>query len=54
VCGKISISFDPFNMLSVPIPGCSKEYKLSVKFFPYNLEEQPIEFIFSVGEMISA
>lgn len=34
VCNKISISFDPFNMLSVPIPTL-KEYKLVVKYMPY-------------------
>lgn len=52
VCGKISITFDPFNMLSLPIPN-SKEYKLSVKYFPYNFHEQPKEYIFGVGEMVS-
>ncbi len=40
-------------MLSVPIPS-SKEYRLNVKYFPYNLLEQPLDFIFNVGEMVSA
>lgn len=33
VCNKVSITFDPFNMLSVPIP-MMKEIKLSIKYFP--------------------
>ncbi len=52
VCNKISISFDPFNMLSVPIP-INKEIKLSVKYFPCNLAEQPKEFSMSVGEFVT-
>lgn len=49
VCGKISISFDPFNMLSVPIP-INKENKINVKYFPYNFEDKPKEFILSIGD----
>lgn len=52
VCNKISISFDPFNMLSVPIP-LTKDIKLSIKYFPYTLQEKPKEFHFSVGEFIT-
>jgi len=53
VCSKISISFDPFNMLSVPIPH-TKEVKLPVKFFPLNPTQQPLEFVFSVNDFVSA
>ena len=51
-CNKISISFDPFNMLSVPIP-VQKEQRLAVKYFPANLEERPKEFIIGVGDQAS-
>jgi len=40
VCNKISISFDPFNMLSLPIP-INKDFKLTIKYFPFNLEQRP-------------
>lgn len=40
VCGKISISFDPFNMLSLPIPQI-KESSVSIKYIPYSIEENP-------------
>jgi hypothetical protein len=39
-------------MLSVPIP-INKEIKLSVKYFPCNLAEQPKEFSMSVGEFVT-
>jgi len=39
-------------MLSVPIPSM-KEYKLSVKYLPYNFDEQPLEITFNVNDMIS-
>ena len=52
VCRKVSISFDPFNMLSVPIPS-AKEARLAVKYFPLSLAEQPLEFLLSVGDFVS-
>ena len=52
VCNKISISFDPFNMLNVPIP-MNKEIKLPVKYFPFNLAERPKEFLLNVGEFVT-
>jgi ubiquitin carboxyl-terminal hydrolase 4/11/15 len=52
VCNKISISFDPFNMLSVPLP-INKELKLTVKYFPWNLGDRPKEFIMNVGEFVT-
>jgi hypothetical protein len=39
-------------MLSVPIPA-NKEYKLSIKYFPYTLDERPKEYVIGVGEMVS-
>src|SRR3569833_982313 len=52
VCNKISISFDPFNILSVPIP-IHKEIKLSIKYFPLSLSERPKEFLMNVGEYVT-
>lgn len=52
VCSKISISFDPFNMLSVPIP-LNKEIKLNIKYFPMSLTEKPKEFAINVGEFVT-
>ena len=52
VCSKVSISFDPFNMLSVPIPQV-KEQKISVKYFPYKIEEEHKEFVIVVPDSIS-
>ena len=36
-------------MLSVPIP-LNKEMKLTIKYFPYTLQDNPKEFILNVGE----
>jgi len=52
VCNKISISFDPFNMLSVPIP-INRECKLAVKYFPYTLQEKPKEFLINVADTVT-
>eukprot|EP00347_Sterkiella_histriomuscorum_P008234 403345866 len=52
VCNKISISFDPFNMLSVPIPQ-TKEQKVTIKYFPYKFEEEHKEFTLVVGEQFN-
>ena len=51
-CNKISISFDPFNMLSVPIP-INKDFKFTIKYFPLSLSEKPKEFQISVGEYVT-
>jgi ubiquitin C-terminal hydrolase len=51
-CNKISITFDPFNMLSVPIP-INKDFKLTIKYFPLSLEEKPKEFSINVGEFVT-
>lgn len=50
MCGKVSISFDPFNMLSLPIPLATKELRLNIKYFPRSLTDPPREFQFLVGE----
>lgn len=52
VCNKVSISFDPFNMLSLPIPN-NKDFKLNIKYFPHNLTEKPKEYTVNVGEFVT-
>ena len=52
ICNKISISFDPFNMLSVPIP-INKDVKIAIKYFPLSLSERPKEFSMNVGEFVT-
>jgi hypothetical protein len=39
-------------MLSVPIPQ-TKEQKITVKYFPYKLEEEHKEFTLSVGDQFN-
>lgn len=50
VCSKVSITFDPFNMLSLPIPQPTKDFKTIIKYYPLSLIEKPKEFVFSIGE----
>lgn len=50
VCGKVSITFDPFNMLSLPIPHAQKDLKVSIKYYPRSLLSKPKEFLIQVGE----
>lgn len=51
-CNKISITFDPFNMLSVPVP-VNTDFQLTVKYFPLSLAEQPKEFSMNVAEYVT-
>lgn len=39
-------------MLSVPIP-VNKELKLSIKYFPIDISQNPKEFIMNVGEYVT-
>ena len=50
MCGKVSISFDPFNILSLPIPQATKDIQFKIKYYPLSLMEPAKEFIFHVGE----
>ena len=36
ICKNISITFDPYNVLSVPIPKQSITNKISIKYYPLN------------------
>lgn len=51
VCGKVSISFDPFNMLSLPIPQATRDTKFSIKYIPLSLAERPIDFTFQINDL---
>jgi ubiquitin carboxyl-terminal hydrolase 6/32 len=49
-CDNVSISFDPFNVLSVPIPSVSE---FLVRYIPHNLKERPTSFVINVGEYVT-
>jgi hypothetical protein len=49
-CNKVSISFDPFNMLSLPIPQPSKDYRTVIRYYPLSLVKRPLELHFELGE----
>mmetsp|Transcript_39815 Transcript_39815/g.64580 ORF Transcript_39815/g.64580 Transcript_39815/m.64580 type:complete len:894 (-) Transcript_39815:121-2802(-) len=48
-CGKISVTFDPFMYLSVPLPGQSSR-NITLTFYPLNPSATPIKFRVSVGK----
>ena len=43
ICGHISITFDPYNVLSVPIPRQSNSSTYSIKFYPLSFVRPVIE-----------
>ena len=49
-CDKVSIAFDPFNMLSLPIPQGVREVKFSIKYYPRSLTSRPKNFTFAVSD----
>ena len=48
-CGYKSLSFDAFNMLSLPIPN-HKFIQIKFKFIPYRINQAHIEFHLSINE----
>jgi hypothetical protein len=50
-CNHVSLSFDPFSILSLPIPNIGAS--LRIKYFPYDLSKRPIEFLLSVGAYVT-
>jgi hypothetical protein len=46
----VSIAFDPFNMLSLPIPQGSREVKFQFKYYPRSLLERPKLFTVAVQD----
>ena len=52
VCGHVSLTFDPFNVLSLPIPS-QKSMSFTVKYLPCNVAERPTAFQLNVGEYVT-
>lgn len=50
-CGHVSLSFDPFNVLSLPVPA-RKDVGFTVKYMPCNFGERPAKFQLNVGEYV--
>ena len=42
-CDHVSLTFDPFNVLSLPVPN-QKNMNFSVKYIPCEITETPQEF----------
>jgi len=51
-CGYISLSFDPFNVLSLPIPN-AKNMSFTIKYMPIDQTAQPKEFYMQAGEFVT-
>ena len=49
MCGQKSLSFDAFNMLSLPIPTHST-IVISLKVIPYQLLKQPYQISLTISE----
>mmetsp|Transcript_1310 Transcript_1310/g.1668 ORF Transcript_1310/g.1668 Transcript_1310/m.1668 type:complete len:234 (-) Transcript_1310:929-1630(-) len=50
-CDNISLTFDPFNVLSVPLPS-EKKNRLLVKYFPFNMRDHHFEFYLTTGDYL--
>jgi len=44
ICRNISIAFDPFNVLSVPVPKQSTQPTLRISFYPLSFTEPVLKF----------
>jgi ubiquitin C-terminal hydrolase len=51
-CDHVSLTFDPFNVLSLPVPTI-KNMSFSIKYIPWNTGMRPMEFMLSVGEFVT-
>jgi hypothetical protein len=51
-CGYISLSFDPFNVLSLPVP-TAKNQNFTIRYIPIKVDEPPKEFHLTVGEFVT-
>ena len=51
-CDHFSLSFDPFSILSLPIPTSTSNF-LTIKYFPYDMSVRPVEFTMAVGEAVT-
>ena len=50
-CDNANVSFDSFNILSIPIPGQSGQ-KFFIKFVPYNFEQNSLNLHVAVGDIL--
>jgi len=51
-CENVSVTFDPFNVLSVPIVS-QKFQDLSIKYIPNKIDKPHLLFTLSVGEFVT-
>lgn len=51
-CGYTSLTFDPFNVLSLPVP-TSKNQQFTIRYIPIKIDEAPKEFHLTVGEFVT-
>jgi hypothetical protein len=51
-CGHISLSFDTFNILQLPIPN-QKNQNFTVKYIPIDMSEAQLEFTINAGEYVT-
>lgn len=51
-CGYVSLTFDPYNVLSLPVPA-SKNQQFTIKYVPIKISEPPREFHLTVGEFVT-
>ena len=50
ICHNVSITFDPFNVLSVPIPNQAKtQKKLSILYYPQTLTQPVLKITVSLS-----
>ena len=48
ICGHVSITFDPYNVLSVPIPRQAQNSTFSIKYYPLSFVKPVIEITFAL------
>jgi ubiquitin carboxyl-terminal hydrolase 4/11 len=53
VCHNISITFDPYNVLSVPIPTQSLLKQVQVTYYPKLLSQQVMQFSFQIDPSVA-
>lgn len=53
VCHHISITFDPYNVLSVPISTASLMKQVKVTYYPKLLSQQVMQFSFQIDPSVA-
>jgi len=48
LCGHVSITFDPFNVLSVPIPRQTTSSTITVRYYPLSFVQPVIQLTFAL------